>query len=186
MTEKEYYSKPRVSSSSLKWFEDSPRYFKAKLDKEIEEESKQYFEIGKKVHMRLLEPNEFSKNYIYLDFKTPKSENQRKFCEEYISSPIKDKQQKLITAYRNNYAAPANDEATLTAATKLKLELRSYLTYLKKRTMFKDVLTSSDNKYIESAYSLVQEHTAAKSLLYLGSADVLCNIVEHNEFIILF
>jgi len=188
MTEKEYYANPRVSSSSLKWFEESPRYFKAKLDKEIEEESKSYFEIGKKVHMRLLEPEEYSKNYIYLDVKLPKSDNQKKFCDTYLSYKFKGtKDSKLIDAYKANYTTSGmSDDKILEAANKIYKDLTSYLTYLKKRIECKDVLTHSDHTYIEDAYKLVQEHCAAKQLLYLTEEDKLHNVEEHNEFVIFF
>src|SRR3972149_8199541 len=104
MTEKEYFNEKRVSSSSLKWFETSPLFFKKMLDKEIEQETKRYFEIGKKIHTKLLEPDEFNKNYIFLDYETPKSENQKKFCEDYITSRARTKDEKLIAAFRSNYS----------------------------------------------------------------------------------
>jgi len=150
MTEKEYYRKKRVSSSSIKWFETSPLFFRKMLDKEIEQETKRYFEIGKKIHMKILEPNEFDKNYIYLDYDIPKSENQRKFCEDYITCRSKTTNEKLLFAYKSNYTSDKiTDEKVLDKATELKKQLSKYITYLKKRSSVKDVLTYTDNKLIE-------------------------------------
>jgi hypothetical protein len=187
MTEKEYYSEKRVSSSSLKWFETSPLFFKKMLDKEIEQETKRYFEIGKKIHMKILEPNEFSKNYIYLDYDTPKSENQRKFCEDYIAYSSRKADDKLIYAYKNNYTTEKlTEDKILEKATELKKQLSRYITYLKKRSEVKDVLTYTDNKLIEDLAECTKTHIAASKLLYLTDEDRMMNIEEYNENIIFF
>lgn len=187
MTEKEYYSEKRVSSSSLKWFETSPLFFKKMLDKEIEQETKRYFEIGKKIHMKILEPNEFDKNYIFLDYETPKSENQRKFCEDYITYPARKSDDKLIYAYKQNYTADKlSEEKILEKATELKKQLSKYITYLKKRSEVKDVLTFSDNKLIEELASLTKVHVAASKLLYLTDEDRMNGVYEYNEKPIFF
>lgn len=187
MTEKEYYSEKRVSSSSLKWFEKSPLLYRKMLDKEIEYEKKRYFEIGKKIHMKILEPNEFYKNYIYLDYETPKSENQRKFCEDYITDRAKTSNEKAISAYKKNYAAEKlTEEAILTKALELKKGLSKYITYLNKRSEVKDVLTYTDNKLIEEAEATVKDHMAARSLLYLTDEDKMNGVEEYNERIVFF
>lgn len=187
MTEKEYYSEKRVSSSSLKWFETSPLFFKKMLDKEIEQETKRYFEIGKKIHMKILEPNEFDKNYIFLDYDTPKSENQRQFCEDFITYRSKDNKSKLIYAYKNNYSADKlTEDKILEKAEELKKQLSKYITYLKKRSEVKDVLTFSDNKLIEELASLTKIHVAASKLLYLTDEDRMNGVYEYNEKPIFF
>jgi hypothetical protein len=188
MTEKEYYSEKRVSSSSLKWFETSPLFFKKMLDKEIEQESKRYFEIGKKIHMKLLEPDEFNKNYLYLEFDTPKSENQKKFCEDYLTYSSRKSDDKLIYAYKNNYTTDKlSDEKILEKATDLKKGLSKYITYLKKRSEVKDILTYTDNNLINELESIVKLHQAVSSLLYLREEDKMNkDIEEYNEKIIFF
>lgn len=184
MTEKEYYNKQRVSSSSLKWFEISPLFYKKMLNKEIEQESKRYFEIGKKIHMKILEPNEFDKNYIFLDYETPKSENQRQFCEDYITAKG-NKDYKLSYAYRKNYKVDkSSEEDILEKATSLKTSLSKYITYLKKRSEVKDVLTYTDNKLINECDKLAHEHIAATNLLYI--TDPFLDYKEYNELVILF
>jgi len=187
MTEKEYYSEKRVSSSSLKWFETSPLFFKKMLDKEIEQESKRYFEIGKKIHMKILEPNEFDKNYIYLDYETPKSENQRKFCEDYITFPARKVNDKLLYAYKTNYSVEKlTEDKIIEKAIELKKSLSKYITYLKKRSEVKDVLTYTDNKLIEDLTECTKTHVAANKLLYLTDEDRMNNVEEFNEKIIFF
>jgi hypothetical protein len=185
MTEKEYYSEKRVSSSSLKWFEISPLFFRKMLDKEIEQETKRYFEIGKKIHMKILEPNEFDKNYIYLEYNTPKSENQKKFCEDYITSRAKTKDEKLIYAYKNNYSSDKlSDEKVLEKAKETHKDLTKYITYLRKRAEVKDVLTYTDNTLINECDRLAHDHVAASSLLF--NTNLLDNIEEFNEQVVFF
>jgi hypothetical protein len=187
MTEKEYYKEKRVSSSSLKWFEQSPLFFKKMLDKEIEQEQKRYFEIGKKIHMKLLEPKEYDKNYIFLDYDIPKSENQRKFCEDYITFISKKSDDKLIYAYKNNYKTEGQDDGKiLDKAKDVKKKLSKYISYLKKRNDYKDILTYSDNKQIESLQQCVKDHIAANKLIYLTDEDRMNNIEEYNEYVIFF
>jgi len=187
MTEKEYYSEKRVSSSSIKWFETSPLFFRKMLDKEIEQETKRYFEIGKKIHMKILEPNEFDKNYIYLDYDIPKSENQRKFCEDYITCRSKTTNEKLLFAYKGNYTADKlTDEKIIEKATELKKQLSKYITYLKKKSDVKDVLTYTDNKLIEELSNISRNHIAANNLLYITDEDRMNGVEEYNEQIIFF
>lgn len=186
MTEKEYYSEKRVSSSSLKWFESSPLFFRKMLDKEIEQETKRYFEIGKKIHMKLLEPTEYDKNYIYLDYETPKSDNQRKFCEDYITSRG-SKDSKLIQAYKNNYSAEKlTEEKILEKAEELRKSLSKYITYLKKRSEVKDVLTYTDHTLITNIEQVVKDHQAARPLLFLSDEDKMNGVEEFNEYVIFF
>jgi len=185
MTEKEYYSEKRVSSSSLKWFEISPLFFRKMLDKEIEQETKRYFEIGKKIHMKILEPNEFDKNYIYLEYNTPKSENQKKFCEDYISSKAKSKDEKLVYAYKNNYSSDKlSDEKVLEKAKETHKDLTKYITYLRKRAEVKDVLTYTDNTLINECDRLAHDHVAASSLLFI--TDPFANVEQFNEQVVFF
>lgn len=188
MTEKEYYQEKRVSSSSLKWFESSPLFFRKMLDKEIEQETKRYFEIGKKIHMRILEPNEYEKNYIYLEFDTPKSENQRKFCEEYISLPYKLAEQRMVEAYKRNYNVDKlSEEKIKERASELKRDLSKYCTYLKRRSEFRDILSYTDHKLIEELATLSHEHIGAKRLLYIDDEMKLSKeIEEHNESVVFF
>jgi hypothetical protein len=186
MTEKEYFNEKRVSSSSLKWFEISPLFFKKMLDKEIEQETKRYFEIGKKIHMKLLESDEFNKNYIFLDYETPKSENQRKFCEDYITFRG-NKTEKLKYSYKNNYSAEKlQEEKLLEKAEELRKSLSKYIVYLKKRSEYKDILTYSDNKLINELEQCVKDHIAANKLLYITDEDKMNNIEEYNELVLFF
>lgn len=181
MTEKQYYNEKRVSSTSLKWFEDeSPWYFKNMLDKEIVQASLIWFDTGKQIHMSILEPKEFELNYIYLDYKIPKSINQQKFCEEVITAKEKNKQEQLDNAYSKAYNTVGKSDIKITEeSSKLYKSLRHYMEYLKKSKEYKEVLTKSKWKLIQDLKEEAYSHKKARELLLIENP--LTNIEEYNE-----
>ena len=175
MEEKQYYREKRISNSSLKYFELSPLTFKKFLDSEIEQEEKSYLTKGKQIHMAILEPKEFRKNYTHVTFETPNSAQQKQFCEDYI---INDN---LILSYRNNYKTTAKDEKVLELATELKDKLSKYIEYLQKRKMFKDILSDTDWERIKNLKENCKLHKKANELLF---SDELDTRESYNELVI--
>ena len=109
ISEKQYYAEKRVSSSSLKWFEESPKLFRKQLDKEIAQINLSWLETGRQIHMSILEPELFKKSYIYLDYNIPKSQNQKDFCEEYVNLDNKFTEEgKKIEAYETTGGGDGN------------------------------------------------------------------------------
>jgi hypothetical protein len=177
MEEKKYYSEKRISSSSLKYFEQSPLQFKKFLDKEIELEEKSYLTKGKQIHMAILEPKEFKKNYTHLEFDTPSSAQQKQFCEDYITT------NDLLLAYKNNYKTTSKDEKVLELANELKDKLSRYIEYLSTRKQFKDVLSNTDWERIKDLKENCHKHKKAKELVFNDDLDTRTIL---NEFVILW
>ena len=145
ISEKHYYAEKRVSSSSLKWFEESPKMFRKQLDKEIAQIQASWLDTGRQIHMSILEPDVFDKSYIYLEYTIPKSQNQKDFCEEYVNLANKfvDNQRK-IEAYSKAYAVKGKSEDKIKEeANKLYKSLRHYIEYLEKSSEYKEVMTKS-------------------------------------------
>ena len=165
MEQKDYYSIKAISASSLKWFEVSPLYFRKMLDKEIEQISQKYFEFGTQVHMKLLEPERFDKEYCTLDFKTPTSEQQKQFCLDYLQYPAKKIEDKAIYAYKQSYVSKESDDKIKEKAVKLKEQLHNYIQYLKRRTEFKDILSKSVWESLNDIKNTVHNHIKANELL---------------------
>jgi len=183
MEEKQYYKEKRISSSSLKYFEQSPLLFKRFLDSELDQEEKVYLNRGKQIHMAILEPKLFKSNYTYLDFETPKSEQQKQFCEDYLaylSLDYSKEDESLIRAYKNNYKVSKDDKA-LEDATTLKTKLSKYINYLQTRKKFKDVLSYTDWTRIQNLKDNCAIHKKAKELLF---TDELDNREIYNELVI--
>lgn len=196
MEEKQYYSEKRISSSSLKYFDQSPLLFKKFLDKEIELEEKSYLTKGKQIHMAILEPKLFKASYTHLDFETPSSAQQKQFCDDYIKylqipfslekDPLAEnlnEDSSLINAYKDNYKTTGKDEKILEQAKELKDKLSRYIEYLSKRKQFKDILSNSDWNRIQDLKEGCKKHKKANELVFNDELDTRQIL---NEFIILW
>jgi hypothetical protein len=163
---KEYYKVKRVSNSSLSWFQTSPKYFKLMFDKELEEETKSYFEKGEQIHQYILEPQEFEKNYIFLDYETPKSQQQKDFCESFARAKKGSKEEKLLKAYKDSYAAKESDEKVLEKAEQLAKTYESYIKYIKLSPMYVSILSNSMQNVLNESRKTLLEHEKGKELMY--------------------
>lgn len=184
MEQKSYYDIKAISASSLKWFEVSPLYFKKMLDKEIEQAPQRFFEFGTQVHMKILEPERFEKEFTCLDVTKPSSEQQTKFCQDYLSYPSKKVADKALYAYKQNYKTTESDEKIKDKAVAMKEKLHDYIMYLKKRTEVKDVLNKSAWNKIQEIDQLVRKHIKANELLFSDITNE--NVFAANEFEILW
>ena len=73
-----YEDNSRVSNSAIGWFiKRGPRYFRDMLDGKEEGMNFSFLEKGTMIHEYLLQPDEFWKDYIILDFATPKVKQQK-------------------------------------------------------------------------------------------------------------
>jgi len=163
---KDYYKEKKVSNSSLSWFQVSPKYFKLMLDKEIEEIIPSYFEKGQEIHMYILEPEEFDKQYIFMDYPQPKSSQQKAFCETFSRLRKGKKDEKLIKAYKSAYSTKENDEIILEKAKKLVKDFEDYIKYLKLSHKYTKILpTKVLNDYNNIKHSLLT-HKKARELMY--------------------
>lgn len=162
---KDYYNIKAVSNSSLSWFQKSPKFFKMMLDKEIGELTPSYFEKGQQIHMYLLEPDEFDLEYVFLDYDTPKSKQQKDFCESYARSRKGTKEEKLIKSYKKAYTTKENDEKVLEKAVKLSDDYRDYIKYIK-QSQVKKVLPHNMLLKLNDIRSAVLSHKKAKELMY--------------------
>lgn len=183
---KSTYKPKGVSNSSLSWFEISPKYFKECIEGNIERLEKDYFELGTKLHMFLLQPEEFNNNYVYLEYDTPRGDKQKNFCNDYIS--LKEKAKKkdedaAIRAFQKNYVTKGKSEDKVKEeALELYTSLKKYLIYLEKAKEFKDILNYTTVKYLEEAKRQVTNHKLANELVYTKIDNVVDDIEEHNEF----
>jgi hypothetical protein len=158
--------------------------FQKYLNSELEELKKYYLDRGKQIHMAILEPDEFKKNYTTVDFEVPKSEQQKQFCEDYIKyrttvsaytlddpyaneddEKVLSEEASLVYAYKDNYKATGKNEKILDDAKKLKDKLIRYIEYLQKRKLFKDILSWAEWQRIQGLKEGIVKHKLAKELL---------------------
>lgn len=164
---KDYYKIKKVSNSSLSWFQKSPKYFKLKLDGELEDEFEPpYYKKGRCIHEYLLEANEFDKNYLFLDYIAPKSKQQKDFCKSFANTKKGSKDEKLIRAYKKVYAAPKTDDKILTKAKSIQKDYQNYIKYLKIKHKYVGVLPKSEMEILNKIRTNALNHKKAKELLY--------------------
>lgn len=185
---KDYYKIKRVSNSSLSWLQVSPKYFKMMLDKEIEEENAFIFEKGEMVHCFILEPKEFDKNYVFLDYDAPKSQQQKDFCDHVARYKDKNKSNLLIRAYKESYSTKESDEKVLEKAKLLANQFKDYIKSIKLSTVKKVLSNNMKNKLDEIKIKLM-DHKIARELLFDKEEWMYSSSNEvdtHNEFPIMW
>lgn len=184
VTRDNYYTIPFVSASSLHWFGDSPKFFRMKQYKLLEEETASYMELGKQIHMKILEPKEFDKNYTHLTYNIPSSEKQKEFCNSYLTNKGKATE-RILSAYKSTYSTSGmSDKKIEENAVELKKKLASYIKYLQKSTVYKDVLTKNKWGVINDAKKAVETHKKANNLLFRFK-DInteLTSVLNENEY----
>ena len=184
---KEYYQVKKISNSSLSWFQKSPKYFKAMLDGEITEPTKSYFEKGEMIHQYLLEPDEFSKNYIFLAYNTPVSQQQKDFCKTYAFKKKGSDTERLLESYRDSYSTKESDEKVLDKATALAKDYKEYIKFLKLSHVYTAILSPSVEGTLTTIKSNVVSHQKANELLFNTDHDAFGNTKDlfiANEFAI--
>ena len=166
MKENKYYSIPYISNSALTYFEVSPKYCRKRMDREIADIEKSYTFLGKQLHMNLLEPEEFERNYTYLDFNTPKSKQQQAFCADYVDLiklyvPHEDA---LKDAYEANYVS--SSEASILKFSKNLYETNSeYIKYLQIKGDYREILSKSRKELITTITQAIKSHKKANTLI---------------------
>lgn len=183
MNEKQYYRETRVSSSSLKWFERSPWYFRKMLDEEIKQINLKWFELGRQVHMAILEPELFEQSYITMSYKTPTSANQKLFCENYMINDY-DK----VEAYKFAYTTKGKSDKKIEEdAEKVYNILDDYITYLQKSKDYRDILSESKWNLIQDLKAAALSHKKASDLLLDDKEAEMKSEVEYfNEKVIMW
>lgn len=182
---KEYYNEKRISNSSLSWFQKSPMYFKLMLEGLIKEPSKPWFEWGEELHMYVLEPEVFEKEYSFMDYSQPKSQQQKEFCEKYANTKKGKDGEKLLNAYKFAYSTKENDEKILEKAKKLKKEFKSYIDYIKQKHLFTKILPNSKLYKLNESKTALMDHRIARELLFNEEHSVFGNsdkLFIQNEF----
>jgi len=166
MKEKSYYSmKGYVSNSALSHFLHSPRKFRKFILGELEEESQSYLELGKLIHLRLLEIHVYNSEIVPFDYIIPRSGQQKQFITDYINLKDVDATPEL-TAYRKAY--PLKKESDEKATEKAKELLETLVTYRQylKASETRTVIQESIHEDVKTVESNVRRHKRANELLY--------------------
>lgn len=173
-----YEDMNRISNSNIGWFiKKGPKYLKEMLNNEREGLKLPQLEKGTMIHEYILQPEEFWKDYIILDFEVPKVKQQKDFCEAYVSSLELLEDDKKLQAYRSSYTNTKSSQIALKEASELCEKYKNYIEYLKQHDT-KKVISFADLNLLKNIKKNLEEHKKANELLYNFP-----NTFEvHNEF----
>ncbi len=177
-----YDDNSRISNSAIGWFlAKGPSYLRDMLDGVGEGIKGSFLEKGTMIHEYILQPEEFWKDYIILDFDVPKVKQQKDLCELYLklklTDPLEDEDKLLLEAYNNAYSNAKSDKTKLDEAKNIVDTYAKYLEYLKIGDT-KKVISFADLTMLKQIKTNLEEHTAANKLLFNVPATFDC----HNEF----
>jgi len=173
---KDYYKIKKVSNSSLSWFQISAKYFNEKFNERIDDGPEpSYFKKGRSIHEYILEPKEFDKHYVFLDYETPKSKQQKDFCESFARQRLGKKDEKLVRAYKKAYSTKETDDKILDKAKGLEKTFKSYIKYIKIKPLYAEILSESMLLKLNEIRKEILEHKKSKELFYNELYDTFGN-----------
>lgn len=167
-TETEYYSSCKISNSDIGYFlKNGPAYLYKKLnDRTFDTISTEYLSKGIMIHMFLLQPEEFNKNYMVFNGEKPQSVNQEKFCSMLINSVEIMPDKSLLSAYKSSYKTTgSSDDLILSKAKEIANKLKNYIDIKTKYPKVELITKNSKTNLLLLEY-LVKQHKAANEILY--------------------
>lgn len=176
-----YEDLTRISNSNIGWFlKKGPRYLKEMLDGK-EGLKASFLDKGTMIHEYILQPEEFWKDYIILDFAVPKVKQQKDLLEFYSSArlvdPFASEDDILLMSYEAAYNNTKSKEKKIQEAKELVELYQNYIEYFRDKDS-KKVISFADLNMLKAIKKNMEEHKKANELLfnYPETFEV------HNEF----
>jgi hypothetical protein len=176
-----YEDLTRISNSNIGWFlKKGPRYLKEMLDGK-EGLKASFLDKGTMIHEYILQPEEFWKDYIILDFAVPKVKQQKDLLEFYSSArlvdPFASEDDILLMSYEAAYNNTKSKEKKIQEAKELVELYQNYIEYFRNKDS-KKVISFADLNMLKAIKKNMEEHKKANELLfnYPETFEV------HNEF----
>ena len=136
-----------------------------------------FLDKGTMIHEYILQPEEFWKDYVILDFEVPKVKQQKDFCEAYASSLELLEDEKKLKAYKSSYNNSKSWQIALKEATELCDKYSQYIEYLKVKDD-KKVISFTDLNMLKKIEANIKAHKKANELIYQLPVTFEC----YNEF----
>lgn len=176
-----YEDLTRISNSNIGWFlKKGPRYLKEMLDGK-EGLKASFLDKGTMIHEYILQPEEFWKDYIILDFAVPKVKQQKDLLEFYSSArlinPFASEDDILLMSYETAYNNTKSKEKKIQEAKELVELYQNYIEYFRNKDS-KKVISFTDLNMLKAIKKNMEDHKKANELLfnYPETFEV------HNEF----
>lgn len=176
-----YEDLTRISNSNIGWFlKKGPRYLKEMLDGK-EGLKASFLDKGTMIHEYILQPEEFWKDYIILDFAVPKVKQQKDLLEFYANAkmvdPLASEDDILLMSYNSAYSNNKSIDKRIQEAKELVESYQNYIEYFRNKDS-KKVISFADLNMLKAIKKNMEDHKKANELLfnYPETFEV------HNEF----
>lgn len=176
-----YEDLTRISNSNIGWFlKKGPKYLKEMLDGK-EGLKASFLDKGTMIHEYILQPEEFWKDYIILDFAVPKVKQQKDLLEFYSTArlvdPFASEDDILLKSYEAAYNNNKSKEKKIQEAKELVELYQNYIEYFRNKDS-KKVISFADLNMLKAIKKNMEDHKKANELLfnYPEAFEV------HNEF----
>ena len=120
------------------------------------------------IHEYLLQPDEFWKDYIILDFAVPKVKQQKDLCELYYTykqiDPLEEDDKLILLAYNTAYSNKKSDEVKLKEAKEILDLYSNYIEYYANKDS-KKVISFADLTMLKQIKENITNHIKANELL---------------------
>lgn len=176
-----YEDLTRISNSNIGWFlKKGPRYLKEMLDGK-EGLKASFLDKGTMIHEYVLQPEEFWKDYIILDFAVPKVKQQKDLLEFYANAkmvdPLASEDDILLMSYNSAYSNNKSIDKRIQEAKELVELYQNYIEYFKNKDS-KKVISFADLNMLKTIKKNMENHKKANELLFKYPE----TFEVHNEF----
>lgn len=176
-----YEDLTRISNSNIGWFlKKGPRYLKEMLDGK-EGLKASFLDKGTMIHEYILQPEEFWKDYIILDFAVPKVKQQKDLLEFYANAkmvdPLASEDDILLMSYNSAYSNNKSIDKRIQEAKELVETYQNYIEYFKNKDS-KKVISFADLNMLKAIKKNMEDHKKANELLFKYPE----TFEVHNEF----
>ncbi len=176
-----YEDLTRISNSNIGWFlKKGPRYLKEMLDGK-EGLKASFLDKGTMIHEYILQPEEFWKDYIILDFAVPKVKQQKDLLEFYSTArlvdPFASEDNILLKSYEAAYNNNKSKEKKIQEAKELVELYQNYIEYFRNKDS-KKVISFADFNMVKAIKKNMEDHKKANELLFKYPE----TFEVHNEF----
>lgn len=164
-----YEDMTRISNSNIGWFmKKGPRYLKDMLEGKAEGIKGNFLEKGTMIHEYLLQPEEFWKDYVILDFEVPRVKQQKEFLETYnkliLTNPLESQDKLKLQAYKSAYSNKKSDDKCLEEAQNIIEVYQDYLGYLAYTSANKKIISYANLNMLKTIKKNIDEHKKANEL----------------------
>lgn len=176
-----YEDLTRISNSNIGWFlKKGPRYLKEMLDGK-EGLKASFLDKGTMIHEYILQPEEFWKDYIILDFAVPKVKQQKDLLEFYSTArlvdPFASEDNILLKSYEAAYNNNKSKEKKIQEAKELVELYQNYIEYFRNKDS-KKVISFAYLNMLKAIKKNMEDHKKANELLFKYPE----TFEVHNEF----